>query len=354
MGQHPSLKPTPLPSTPRCEKCNARIDPKQGWCGRCGWYPTLEIFLDLQPWDREPTPEERVQQNEPDKLEAWRKLIPVWGWELIGGAVGVLMLSLLARFILPAHGNCRFVWTIGQMIAGGVVLFGAHLACYLYAALENERLSPLDIIARPLTIWFTVGSSLPATFWRVSLAIWGLAAITFAPLVGGFANRDFMDWGGHPARISLVKAISAQAENQSGSVNGLQDVIENAAKEADELAPSDNAKTAQPLLAVDCLILGFDPAGESDFQSLILAAEVDGKLRYVGTVSHGIVPEVRAQLNQRMKKLEQPKPFIPCGVSATWIKPTLTCRVAAKEWSESHKLVRPVFKELLNEISVRQ
>ncbi len=50
---------------------------------------------------------------------------------------------------------------------------------------------------------------------------------------------------------------------------------------------------------------------------------------------------MRAELNKRMKKLVQPNPFIPCGMSATWIKPMLTCRVTAKEWSESHKLVRP-------------
>ena len=162
-----------------------------------------------------------------------------------------------------------------------------------------------------------------------------------------------MDWGGQPARTSLVKAINAQADNQAGDMNGLEGAIENAAKGADSLSPSENSSLAQTVM-VDCLILGYDPAGQDDFQSLVLAAEVDGKLRFVGTVSAGITPEDRAVLNKKMKKLVQQNPFIPCGMSATWIKPMLTCRVSAKEWTDSHKLVRPVFKELLNEISVKQ
>lgn len=352
-----SIKLTPLPTdkTPRCEKCNARLDGKQGWCGRCGWYPTLEIFLELAPWDREPAPSEKAEKKI-NKFEIWRKLVPLWGWKLVGGVVAILALSILARFLLPAHGSYRFIWTIAQMAIGAVVLAAAHLGCYLFAAMENERLSPLDIIARPITIWLTVGAALPTTFWRLALAAWGLAALSFSPLVGGLANRDLMDWGGRPARISLVKAIDAQADKQSGDINSLQDAIEAAAKQADSLSPSDNAasSTAQPLLLVDCLILGYEPAGEDDFQSLLLAADVNGKLRFVGTVSQGIPPEVRTELIQRLRKIVQPNPFIPCRLPATWIKPALTCRVAAKEMSDSHKLIRPVFKEMLNEVSVRQ
>lgn len=356
MDQDQSIKLTPLPidRTPRCEKCSARLDGKQGWCGRCGWYPTLEIFLELDPWDREPAPSEEAEKKEINKIEAWRKLVPIWGWELIGGIFIALAITLLARILLPSHGNYRFVWTIAQIVVSAVVLLCAHLGCYVFAAMENERLTPLDIIARPITIWMIVGIALPATFWRVALALWALAALCFSPLVGGLANRDLMDWGGQPARISLVKAIDAQAQKEAAGINSLQDAIEAAAKQADSFAPSDNATAtpAQPLLLVDCLILGFDPAGDDDFNSLLLAADVNGKLRFVGTVSQGIPPELRVELNQRLRKLEQPNPFIPCRLPATWIKPVLTCRVAAKEMSNSNKLVRPVFKQMLNDISV--
>ena len=140
MGNQPSLTPTPLPSdkTPRCEKCNAKVDPKQGWCGRCGWYPRLEIFLELDPWDRDPSPSEEAEEKKVDKLEPWRKLIPVWGWKMIGGVVGLLILTLLARFLLPAHGNYRFVWTVGQMAIGGLVLFG-RASQLLYLRVLGKR-----------------------------------------------------------------------------------------------------------------------------------------------------------------------------------------------------------------------
>ncbi len=107
------------------------------------------------------------------------------------------MLSLLARFLLPAHGNYRFVWTVGQMVIGGLVLLWAHLELLCVCSLENDRLTPLDIIARPFTIWITVGSSLPATFWRVALAIWGLAAFQFRAL-GGRIRKSRSDGLGRP------------------------------------------------------------------------------------------------------------------------------------------------------------
>jgi hypothetical protein len=231
---------------------------------------------------------------------------------------------------------------------------GGYLSCYLFAMLENDRLTPLDIVLRPFSICAAVALNLPATFWRVGFSVWGLTILCSAFLIGGFANRDLWDWGGQPAKISLVKAISQQALSQTGEFGNLEDAIEAAAKKADSLSPGDaNEAAKQPQILVDCLIFGYEPMGNDDFSSLLLAAaDAGGKLRFVGTVSQGISSEVRAELNKRMRKLEQPEPFIHSGVVGTWLKPTLTCRVAAKEISESHKLVHPVFQQMLNDISV--
>ena len=41
----------------------------------------------------------------------------------------------------------------------------------------------------------------------------------------------------------------------------------------------------------------------NDFTSLVLATDVDGRLKYVGTVSRGFSTEVREELNQRLEKI---------------------------------------------------
>jgi hypothetical protein len=98
---------------PACEKCQTTLSGKQGWCRRCGWYPRLGTFVELDPWDREDLP-----QPEPkSKLEVCKALIPKWGWMLIAGSVSILAASFVLRLILPP-GNVRFYWTIGQMGLG--------------------------------------------------------------------------------------------------------------------------------------------------------------------------------------------------------------------------------------------
>ncbi len=337
-----------------CDKCEKPRRGEQGWCRHCGWYPLLSTFVELDPWDR-PTAIEEVKPKPPSKLAVWVKMIPIWAWQISGGVVVVLAVSLAARLILPAHSSYRFVWTITQMVAGTLVFFSAHVSCYLYAVLENDHLVPLDIVIRPLSIWITAARDLPITFWRVAIGIWALAAICSAPLVGGFAGRDLLDWGGTPARVDLVKAIAEEAKNRASDFDNLQDAIEALAKEGDQGTPAEATSSDEsPPMLVDCLVIGYEPTSDDDFRSLLLAAEVKGKLRFVGTVNEGISTEVRAELVKRMKELQRPKPFVPCYLPATWLQPTLTCRVSAKEFSTGDKLVHPVFKQMLSEISVPQ
>jgi ATP dependent DNA ligase C terminal region len=332
-----------------CEKCETAIDGRQEWCPRCGWYPRLKRHVELDPWDRENAPE----QTPPSHLELWRKLIPLWAWKLSGGVAVIVALSVLARVSLPHHGQYRFRWTIAQMVIGDIVMLSGYIGAYLFAIMENDRITLLDFLLKPIAIWGTVARELPKTFWRVALGSWGLAAVASAFIVGGLADKDLTDWGGETAKFSLVKAITSQAQQlaENGNDEGLEKAIDDfAGPSGNPAANGEPVTPPKPHVTADCLIVGFEPDGNRDFKSLILATEVDGKLTCVGIVSAGIPQEVRDELNQRMRKLKRSDPFVPNHYVGEWVQPKLVCRVTATEWSSSKRLVTPKFEKLLADI----
>jgi ATP dependent DNA ligase C terminal region len=330
-----------------CEKCETAADGRQEWCRRCGWYPRLKRHVELDPWDCEDV----APQAQPSHLEVLRKLIPIWAWKLAAGVAAIVAASVLARFLLPQHGPLRFRWTIGQMVVGDLVMLSGYIGAYVFAIMENDRLTLLDFVLKPFAIWGAVARELPKTFWRVALGTWGLAALASAFIVGGLADKDLMDWGGQTAKFSLVKAITEQAQKMAndGDDEGLEKAIDDFAGPAADGQP---VAPSKPRQVVDCLIVGFEPDGNRDFKSLILAAEVDGKLSSVGSVSAGIPQEVRDELNQQLRKLQRPEPFVPNHYAGIWVQPKLVCRVSAAEWSSNKRLVEPIFQQLLAEVPV--
>jgi hypothetical protein len=331
-----------------CEKCETAADGKQEWCRRCGWYPRLKRHVELDPWDRE----EVAPQAQPSHLEVWLKLIPDWAWKLAAGVFAIVVASVLARILLPQHGPFRFRWTIGQLVVGDIVLLSGYIGAYVFAIMENDRLTALDFILKPFAIWSTAAREMPKTFWRVALGTWGLAAVASAFIVGGLADKDLMDWGGETAKVSLMKAITAQAQQlaDNGADEGLEKAIDDFAGPADGAANGAPEAPKKPRQMVDCLIVGFEPDGDHNFKSLILASEVDGKLSCVGEVSSGMPQEVRDELNLRLRKLERSTPFVTNHFDGVWVQPKLMCRISAADWTSGKHLAEPVFQQILADV----
>ena len=98
---------------------------------------------------------------------------------------------------------------------------------------------------------------------------------------------------------------------------------------------------------VSCAIVGYEPDGADDFRSLILAAQQDGVLRYVGKVGSGINAPMRKKLNALMRAQPRAKPFVPCKTKGKWIEPGYYCFVHCLERAGNGTLRMPVFKELV-------
>lgn len=96
-----------------------------------------------------------------------------------------------------------------------------------------------------------------------------------------------------------------------------------------------------------CVVIGFTPDGDDDFEDLYLAAEENGTLRYVGKVGCGFTNLMRRELNEFLWSHRRAKPVTPCKGKGVWVEPAMFGRVTyLLRTSEGH-LREPVFREIV-------
>ncbi|HTL29011.1 MAG TPA: hypothetical protein VL282_07320, partial [Tepidisphaeraceae bacterium] len=96
--------------------------------------------------------------------------------------------------------------------------------------------------------------------------------------------------------------------------------------------------------SVVCAIIGYVPEGERDLRNIVLAADVEGTLRYVGRVGSGFSDAIRFDLLERLRPRRRTKPIVNCRVTeAIWVEPHLFCTVRFMEWTRDHHLRAPVY-----------
>jgi bifunctional non-homologous end joining protein LigD len=99
---------------------------------------------------------------------------------------------------------------------------------------------------------------------------------------------------------------------------------------------------------IPCAIIGYQPNTTGGIKSLILAADVEGELRFIGQVGSGLDDASHHKLLRGFEKLASRNPIIQCKVArARWLRPELFCRVSFAEWTNDGKLRQPVFESLL-------
>jgi DNA ligase D-like protein (predicted ligase) len=102
-------------------------------------------------------------------------------------------------------------------------------------------------------------------------------------------------------------------------------------------------KASQQIL---CAIIGYEPSEERILKSLIIAAAVEGELRWVGQVGSGISQAMHERLLKLLKPIVCKKPIVSCTIKGVWVEPALYCRVSFLEWTAGGKLRGPVFEAL--------
>jgi hypothetical protein len=336
-----------------CSNCHASMAKGQSFCKRCGFYPALNMCVEVDA-EAEALAEGAVEPAK-SHLEVWKSLIPPWGWTLIAGVAVLLAVSLAARFLVP-EGPPRAIWTYAQFIIGVIAFIAAHVACYMFAIMVNDSLSFIDIMLKPVVIWKATIDELPKTLKRVALGGWGVTAAVFAALVvGGVRYDEIIDWGKVPPKKKkkpgVMVPIDAPPEDKSmeEAIEELSDKAGVGMTDAELQKLKGNRQKM-----VKCLIIGFTPNRETDFDSLVLAVEEGGKWRYAGVMREGVPIEVRSRLNERMRPIRRSSPVVPCDVKAIWLEPKLMCTVWYEDWNAEQLLKRPFFDKLQPDFVLKQ
>ena len=100
---------------------------------------------------------------------------------------------------------------------------------------------------------------------------------------------------------------------------------------------------------LQCVIIGYVPAGADDFKSLIIAAEDGGELHCVGKVGSGFAAVTRRQLNEALRSRPRSRPLVASPFDGNWVEPGLYCTVTYLEWTRARQLRAPVFRSLVVE-----
>ncbi|MBP8299130.1 MAG: DNA ligase [Planctomycetes bacterium] len=112
---------------------------------------------------------------------------------------------------------------------------------------------------------------------------------------------------------------------------------------------SDAWQKIKPVQSVHCLILGYEPDGERDFKSLIIATDFDGELRCVGKVGSGLAEADKGELRQLLFARRTDRPLIDPGMTGRWVLPGLFCTVGFLERTVNGNLRAPVFQGLVRQ-----
>lgn len=351
----PSPVTASVPAAEPCEKCQAGTFGRGAeWCTACGWYPRLGFYVE---------PDPVVETNATAVPKSWYQEIPVWAWKLAAGMVVLGIAAVIGRLITVDDSPARMFWALIMFCGGLLAVFVTHVLAYISAIFEDSQLGPLDFVVRPLSVWSTTLRKFPETFRRVATAGWGLSSAFLAvTVVGGLPYYLLWSWAGDkaPPKANLVHAIVSQGfEAQDEADGDLSGAIKDFAGEkgdekdkegqAEELDENARELAKRPR-AVDCVILGFLPQGKNSFESLVLGADVGGKLKVVGLVSDGITPEIKTELFARMQDLQREAPIVPSNIEAVWLEPKLACRVRFTNWTDKKRLTSPRFQETLSDL----
>jgi hypothetical protein len=275
------------------------------------------------------TEEEPLDANEP---------LPAWLWIVSGGVLAIIVLSVVARLQVPVDGP-RTIWSLAQLGLGLLLIIVSHVQAYLVGGSGTDKITIMDFVLSPTTVWRPITARLPATGMLVSRGAWGCTAAVCAVLiVGGLGWEDISQLIKPREKQDRLTPLQV-ALLLSGGGNGgdgqpadteeaLQDFIEEIG--ADKLpAGGGPVEKPGPSQKAQCAIVGFTRSVSGELRSVILATMVEGKpAEFVARLPvENFDPEVIARLTAQLPALRIRRPAVRCPIQAMWVKPDVTCMV---------------------------
>lgn len=343
-----------------CEKCEQPpIGDQMTVCPHCGWYPALGTFVEVsQEWEEAAASGGKAAGSEPTMLEVWSKLIPAWGWALLGTAALTLSASIAVRFTL-ADEAALTSWSVAQLFIGLALQIACHVAVFTMVSIDDPEASMMDIVVRPLRAWKRLFQGMPKRQWLVHGLVCGIMLVFGAVLIiGHIPYERVWDWNiKEPPKKNLLGAI-ADAAPESNDDMSMEDALNSFADDAavnGAGAKKKNKNKATNLVRkkIDALILGYQVSREGQISTFFLATEYNGQLMYAGRVTPNLGPDEGLKLVERMRVAHSQRPLISAPDEETyWLQPRFTCRVTYDKRVESGRLQGLLWEEMLGEVKL--
>ncbi len=259
--KEPVMSEPMSPESNVCPQCGSDADwTISTWCEACGYYPAAGQFVG--------TPADALEAEEEEVYENWWEAVPSWLWVLIGGTVGIFVISVAVRIFFE-ESPVRVWWTAVQL-GGGVVAFAvSHLLAYLYAAPNSDRIGPLDAFMKPIATWQPVLQSLPKKVRLLWSVTWGLtAALTAFFLIDGIDYQAIVD--------NYAQAATEKKQTKANTIAAIVQTAKSAAKVEDRLPEHESSIEASKTLGESITEFTGAEAGEEDFAAMNHGEESSG------------------------------------------------------------------------------
>ena len=331
-----------------CPKCGSDSDwGASSWCPDCGYYPGINdgIVAKDEPVANE-YGEVEVEDGPP------KPMVPIWLQWTVGSFAGVLVLSSLASTYFHYYGGDRGMWSLTQLIMGGVLLASGQFCALVYAMKESNDVSLTDMAVTPLEIWRHTFQNLPQGTGRLVMAVSGLTMmIGSIAIIGGIDYESFFDTpivAEREKQPDIVKrAMTAAMENSSDeepgetfedSLNDFTDKVIDT-KKLDATMPSES----KPL---SCFVYGYMQDGHREFGRLLVGASVMGKNVHVAEISsRALTPRIRQTLAVILPSMKVDEPAVETPFRGNWVKPTYHLDLSFDGWTVGGLLINPKLAE---------
>jgi hypothetical protein len=322
---------------PRCEKCEAPLKSDVVTiCRKCGWYPSLGMFVEVDPNWETSDETDSVVAPAPQKshLRVWLELLPRWSWLIIGTALAVVAESVAVRLATPTGSSIRTFWSLSQLILGIVTFIACHIFNFIVLAADDADFGVMDMLLKPLKLWIRAVHELPKRLWVSNTAANGIVAAVMSVLViGGIPYERFWDWGfDAPVKQELMGAVMDRVKelDKGDGADSLEDAIGDFAGTADGL--TNGATPEKPREKADCVILGYQLDKDGRLSALVLGTTHLGRLVHAGSVAPKMSERELSELLQLLSSNRTSEPLIMVESDRTmWVKPKFTCRVSYTE-----------------------
>ncbi len=255
--------------------------------------------------------------------------------------------SVVVRLVTPSGSAFRMHWSLTQLVVGLLAFASCHLITFLFAVADDADTGMLDIVLRPLKLWFKLFAKLPARLWLVDTAAAGLtAAVMSVVVIGGLPYERLWDWGfKQPPKQNLMGAVMSQVQKVQGDgADNLEDAVKDFAgtQNLDDGGKPIASPPPKPRQQADCVILGYRLDATGRLHSLVLGTAFKKKLVFAGVVTPKLAAEESAGVLQMLSDTSAKQPYLPLQFRATWVVPKYSCRVSyGKRDKQTGRLLDP-------------